>query len=147
MPTVFNPNYNSILETFSLCDTPEKSYTKIMEIGKRQVPFSSEEKVSENLVRGCQSELYLLSELKEGQIYFRTYADALISAGLAQLLVWFYNGASCEEMIKTPPSFLEELNIPASLTPSRANGLYSIHLRMKQEALKFFLASQKSSLL
>jgi cysteine desulfuration protein SufE len=139
-------NHNQILEAFSLCDNPEKAYTKIMEIGKRQVLFSPEEKAFENLVRGCQSELYLLAELKEGKIYFRTYADALISAGLAQLLVWFYNGVSCEEMIKTPPSFLEELNIPASLTPSRANGLYSIHLRMKQEALKFLLASQKSSL-
>lgn len=130
-----------ILEEFALCDSPEKTYAKIMEIGKRQTRFSQDEMSSENLVRGCQTELYLTSEIKDGAIYFKTYADALISAGLAQLLVWFYNGLSCEEVLKVAPSFLDELKIPGSLTPSRANGLYSIHLRMKQEALKKLVAT------
>ncbi|MCH9633338.1 MAG: Cysteine desulfuration protein SufE [Chlamydiae bacterium] len=125
-----------ILNSFSSCSTTQESYAYIIELGKKQEKLESSEMIRENLVKGCQTQLYLVTQAENGRIYFRAYADALISSGLAQLLIWFYNGLTFEEVIKTPPSFLEELNIPSSLTPSRTNGLYSIHIKMKQEALK-----------
>ena len=128
--------HQQIIDLFSDCQSAEDTYTRIIEMGRKQKPLLDNEKVDSNLVSGCQSQLYLVSEINEGKVSFKAYADAFISAGLAQILVLFYSGMTPEEVLTVPPAFLEELKIPGSLTPSRANGLYSIHLRMKQEALK-----------
>lgn len=125
-----------ILNLFRDCKTPESIYTRLIELGKKQAPLKEDEKVESNLVAGCQSQLWLVTEIKGGKVYFKAFADAFISAGLAALLVQFYSGMAARDILTIPPSFLDELNIPSSLTPSRANGLYHIHLRMKQEAVK-----------
>ena len=77
--------------------------------------------------------MYLYTNSSEGKIVFQGSSDALISQGLAALLIRIYSGESPETILKCPPNFLEELGIPASLSPNRANGLYSLHLRMKQK--------------
>lgn len=85
--------------------------------------------------------MYLHSFLRDGKVFFEGESDALISSGLAAILIRTYNGESPETILKCPPDFLEDLGISASLTPNRANGLYSIHLRMKQDALKWLMRS------
>jgi cysteine desulfuration protein SufE len=80
--------------------------------------------------------MYLRSFLDGGKMYFEAESDALISFGLAVILMKVYSGESPEVVLTCPPSYLEEIGITASLTPNRANGLYSIHLRMKQDALR-----------
>lgn len=125
---------------FLSCETEEKKYEKIIELGRSLTPFSEEDRTPENLVKGCQSATYLKSKMEEGLIYFSVDSDALISAGLAAILVQVYSGETPEAILKCPPTFLDDLGISARLTPSRANGLYSIHLRMKQEALRHLLA-------
>ncbi|NGX61635.1 MAG: Cysteine desulfuration protein SufE [Chlamydiae bacterium] len=126
-----------IQASFQACETTESIYQTIMEWGKKLPPFPEEEKREENLVSGCQSLLYLHTEMREGKVYFSATTDALISAGLAALLITFYNGVSPETLLTTPPSFLEEWNIPASLTPGRANGLASLFQKMQRDSLKF----------
>ena len=124
---------------FSSCSTEEKKYDKIIELGRSLPTFPTEDKTPENFVKGCQSTMYLTSKLEDGKVLFAAESDALISAGLAAILLLAYNGESPETILKCPPSYLEELGISASLTPNRANGLYSIHLRMKQDALKLYM--------
>lgn len=121
---------------FSTCTTQELKYQKIMELGKLLPPLPSCDKIEENLVAGCQSRMYLKTTLKEGKVIFHGESDALISAGLAAILIMVYSDESPETILKCPPSYLKDLGIDASLSPGRANGLYSMHLRMKQEALK-----------
>ena len=110
-----------------------------MELGKSLPPLAQEHKTEGKLVRGCQSRLYLHAELRNGNMFFSAEADALISAGLAALLIEVYNGEAPETVLKRPPDFLQELGIESSLSPNRSNGLSHIHLRMKQESLKFLL--------
>lgn len=124
---------------FASCTLPEMVYRKIMEWGKKLPPFHSEWKTESHLVSGCQSIMYLHSEIKEGRIYFYAASDALISAGLAALLIEVYNGETPETVLTSPPHFLDTMGIPASLTPGRANGLASLYLKMKQEALRHLL--------
>jgi len=133
-----------IIELFSCCSTPQMKYEKIIELGQKQVPLSAEYKTPENLVKGCQSQVYLHAFWKDDKIIFETEADALISAGLACLLTEVYSGETPETILKCPPTYLDELGIGSSLTPNRANGLYSIHLRMKQDALKMLVEREKS---
>jgi cysteine desulfuration protein SufE len=124
---------------FASCSDADSRYQKIIELGKSLPPFDSSLKIPENVVKGCQSVTYLHAFLQNGKVYFKISSDALISAGLAALLVNVYNEEPPETILKCPPLFLENIGISKSLTPNRAQGLYSIHLRMKQEALKLML--------
>lgn len=128
-----------IKEIFNECPDEASRYSKIIDLGRSLPPMDESLKIDTNRVRGCQSILYLASSYKDGKVYFETSSDALISSGLAALLVMAYSGESPEAILKCPPDFLEELGITASITPNRANGLYSVHLKMKQDALRFLI--------
>lgn len=129
----------AIKALFSDCINEEAKYEKIIEIGKAQKPLDPRYKTSDNLVPGCQSHVYLHAFLQNGHVIFEAESDALISAGLAALLLKAFSGETPETILKHPPHFIEELGIAAILTPNRANGLFSIYLRMKQIALKFLM--------
>lgn len=126
----------SIKELFKDCKTPEAKYQKIIELGRKQPRLNSKDKVESNLVKGCQSQMYLCTTLCGDKVIFNTESDALISSGLATLLCKVYSDETPETILKCPPTYLEELGISESLSPNRANGLYSLHLRMKQDALR-----------
>jgi cysteine desulfuration protein SufE len=134
---------NQVKALFDSCANDEERYKKIIELGRRQQHLAITEKIPENIVKGCQSTVYLTSHLKDGLVYFAFEADALVSAGLAEILVEAYSGESPEVILKCPPNYLEELGLQSSLSPNRANGLYSVHLRMKQDALKLLISRGK----
>lgn len=123
-------------ETLLLCDTPEAKYKKLIEMGKFLDPMEIQEKTGANRVEGCQSILYLHTTLKEGKLYFNASSEALISSGLAALLIAVYSGESPETILKCPPTFIQEIGLDLALSPGRSNGLSSMYLRMQQESLK-----------
>lgn len=120
---------------FADCRTREDIYQKIIELGRQLPPLNEVDKTENNRVQGCQSQTYLSVIFQDGVLTFAASSDALISAGLAALLILVYNNEPPEVLLKCPPEFLERLQIQTSLTPNRSNGLYSMHLKMKQEAL------------
>lgn len=130
--------FTSIKDLFKNCTSPQEKYQKIIELGKQLPAFPEEKKISENIIQGCQSIVYFDSKLQNGKLFFSAYSDALISSGLAYLLITAYNDHSPEFILKTPPTFLQQLQINTSLTPGRSNGLASMFLRMQQDALKYF---------
>jgi cysteine desulfuration protein SufE len=135
-----------VKKLFAECQSVESNSEKIIEIGKTQCRLSPKFKTDEFLVPGCQSRMYLVSHFVGGKVYFEAESDAIISAGLGILLIRVYTGEAPVTILKCPPTYLEELNIPQTLTPGRANGLASIYLRMKQDALRYYmqeLASKK----
>jgi sulfur transfer protein SufE len=125
-----------IISLFEACRSQEERYQKIIDLGKHLPKLNDLYKSAENKVAGCQSILYLRTYQEGSFLFFEAESDALISAGLAAILIKVYSGETPESILTIPPAYLEKLGITASLTPNRANGLYSIHLRMKQEALK-----------
>ena len=128
-----------IVALFSSCSSQEEKYRKIIELGKAAPALDVSLKSIDNLVQGCQSTMYLHSFLKDGRVFFSAESDALISAGLAAMLIQVYNGEFPETILKCPPDYLKEMGVYASLTPNRANGLFSMHLRMQQDALNFLV--------
>lgn len=137
----FNERQRQVIELFASCPDKEAKYLKLIELGRQSGRLEMDEKIPENVVPGCQSVMYMHSWIEGGRVYFQAESEALISSGLAQVLIMVYSGLRPEAILKCPPKYLEELDISASLSPNRANGLYSIHLKMKQEALKFLLKS------
>ena len=123
---------------FISCSTSEEKYIKLIELGKLLEPFEEGWKTGANIVQGCQSILYLHTTVQEGKIFFKAYSEALISAGLAFLLIGVYNEESPEVVLKCSPSFIKELGLDLALSPGRSNGSASMYLRMQQEAIKTF---------
>lgn len=130
---------NRVREMFASCSTLEDRYKKIIELGKANPAVEKQYKTEPNRVHGCQSTMYLQSWLENGKVHFKAESDALISSGLAAVLILVYSGLSAEDILKCPPDYLEELKLAEALTPNRANGLYSIHLKMKQDALRLLM--------
>lgn len=124
---------------FLAIPSEEQRYEKIIQLGRSAAPLEEKYKSRENIVPGCQSVMHMHAWMEEGRIFFAAESEALISSGLAQLLIMVYSGVKPEVVLKCPPDYLERLNISASLSPNRANGLYSIHLKMKQQALKLLI--------
>lgn len=136
---------NKIKDLFAECTNKDSRYEKIIELGRSAIRLDKPLRTEDKKVPGCQSTMFLHSWLEDGRVYFRAWSDALISAGLAELLIRAYNGETPEVVIKALPTFIEDLDLAASLTPNRAGGLYQIHLRMKQDALKLLMQEAKQS--
>ena len=127
---------SKLKEIFTPFKDPTAKYQKIIELGKELPALNAMDQTPANRVPGCQSQMYLVSTYSDGRMHFRATSDALISKGLAALLLMIYNHESPETVLTCPPTILKDLDIPALLSPSRANGLQSLYLKMKQEALK-----------
>lgn len=125
----------ALLHRFEDCKDPEALYMRIMELGKQMADFPQEQKCDANRVSGCQSTTYFYAEKDHGTLKLWASSDSMISQGLAALLVAVYAHEPLEAILCCPPTFLETLGIASALTPSRASGLYSMHLHLKKQAL------------
>jgi cysteine desulfuration protein SufE len=130
-------DFLEVKSLFNGCVSAEDRYKKIISLGKKLPLLQEKHRIPENIIPGCQSIVYLQTQLRQGKLFFTAASDALISSGLAALLILAYNGKPPEFLLKNKPSFLDELQISASLTPGRSNGLASMFLRMQKDAVKF----------
>ena len=135
----FQERVSSIKKVFLTLKEPEERYTYLIELGRKAAAYPIDRQHPSNIVPGCQSILYLHAHDQDGKLFFTASSEALISAGLAALLISIYNGSSPETILLNPPVFLQEIGLLASLSPSRSNGFSSIYLRMRQEAMKKIL--------
>jgi len=134
----------SLKDLFLSIDSIDAKYEKIMEMGKNLNPLDPADKTEENKVAGCQSTMYLKSSFNGSSVHFLAESNALISSGLAALLLAVFDQEDPETILKCPPHFLEEIGITSLISPNRANGLFSLHLLMKQRALAFLIEKNKN---
>lgn len=143
MRTSFQIKKDVILSYFENATTPEQKFKILIDLGQKLTQkkdlalFTSEE-----LVPGCQSLMYLKAKEREGKLFFEIFSEALISLGLAALLIQYYEGETPEDILSNPPTFLEELSLHTSLSPGRSNGVASLYLKIRQQALSFHLLNQ-----
>jgi len=126
----------SLFARFS-SSSKEEIYQQIMQLGRELAPFDSSWKVERNLVTGCQSMMYLKTIEREGLLIFYAHSDALISKGLAAIMIDVYSNQSPEWILTNKPTFLEELGIIGILTPTRSNGVLSLYQKMQKETFSF----------
>lgn len=126
-----------IVRQFELLgDWPER-YKYIIKLGNKLDPLDEEYKVEENLVRGCQSQVWLVTEQDEDKIIFKADSDAAITKGLVAMLVNFYSGESPNTILQTDPEFIEKIGMQQHLSPTRSNGLASMVKQMKIYAMAY----------
>lgn len=126
-----------ILEDFDLFDDWEDKYEYIISLGKDLAPMSEQEKTEENLVKGCQSRVWLNAQLKEGKVVFSADSDAIISKGIIALLVKILSDQPAKEIAMNDFSFIDKIGLKEHLSPNRSNGLVGMMKKMKAYALAF----------
>jgi cysteine desulfuration protein SufE len=123
-----------IVEEFALFDSWEEKYEYIIDMGKKLTPLENEHKKEENKIRGCQSTVWMISELKEGKVYYRAESDAMIVKGLVSLLIRVLSGHSPKEIMDAKLEFIDKIGMKQHLAQTRSNGLLSMVKQMKLDA-------------
>lgn len=132
-----------IIEEFSGLEDWMDKYTFLIEIGNEVVPIDPKYKIESNLIRGCQSRVWLHQEFNEGIIKFEAESDALIVKGLVALLLRIYSNRTPHEILSSEPRFIDEIGLRQHLSPTRSNGLLSMVKQMKLYALAYEKLSTK----
>ncbi len=125
----------TIISQFNNFEDWEGRYKHLISLGKNLAPMNGENKVENNKVKGCQSQVWLSAELKDGMILFSGDSDASIVKGIVALLILIYSERSPEEILTLPNDFIDKIGLKQQLSMSRANGLSSM---MKQIQLYAF---------
>jgi cysteine desulfuration protein SufE len=125
-----------IKEFQSLSDWQER-YKHIIKSGQKLPPLEDEYKVEDNLVRGCQSQVWLVTDFDEGKLIFRADSDAAITKGLVALMVNFYSNEEPDTILTTSPDFIKKIGMQEHLSPTRSNGLASMIKQMKIYAMAY----------
>jgi len=129
---------NKIIQEFSSLAQWEDRYKKIIEMGKALPAMPENLKTEQNMVKGCQSQVWLAASLDDqGRMVLQGDSDALIVKGLVGLLLSVYSESAPSEVLTTPPEFLKALGFEGNLSPSRANGLHSMLKQIKLYATAF----------
>lgn len=122
---------------FSQITDWEQKYEKLIELGKAWPGIPEELKTEDLKVKGCQSQVWIKAELKDGKVYFIGDSDAIIVRGLVALVLSVYSGQTPSDIMKYDASFLKDIGLDSGLSPSRTNGLYSMIKQIKYYATAF----------
>ena len=112
-----------MIDEFSLFDDWMDRYQYLIDLGRRLPPFPEELRNEANRIRGCQSQVWFVAEEKDGRLYFQAISDAAIVSGLIAVLLRLYSGRYPQDILDTPPDFVEALQLQSHLSPTRSNGL------------------------
>ncbi|MBO6571879.1 SufE family protein [bacterium] len=126
-----------IVKEFSLFEDWTERYKYIIKHGEKLEELPEECRVDDNLVKGCQSQVWLTVDLDGNKLIFKADSDAAITKGLVSLVVRLYSGQTPEAILNTSPEFISKIGMQQHLSPTRANGLASMVKQMKIYAMAY----------
>ncbi len=129
-------NQAEIVEDFSFLPQWDERYSYLIELGQKMEPLPEAFKVEDNIVRGCQSTVWLHRECRDGRVILEADSDSLIVKGLAALLMKVFSGQPAEDVLKAELTFFEETGLDKHLSSQRANGLMAMIEQIKTFAVK-----------
>lgn len=130
--SAFGPAIDQVIEDFALFDDWEDRYRYVIELGRTLEPLTPDERVDANKVRGCASQVWLVSARQGDVLTFRGDSDALIVKGLVAILLKLYSGATAAEIKGRDAQLLfSQLGLAGHLSAQRSNGFFSMVERVK----------------
>ena len=120
-----------IIDEFAIFDDWMDKYEYIIELGKELPMISEENKTDDKLIEGCQSRVWLNTDVVDGKMNFTADSDAIITKGIIGLLVRVLDGETPKDVATTNLRFIQEIGLHEHLSPTRSNGLASMVKRMK----------------
>jgi len=120
-----------IIEDFSFLPQWDERYAYLIELGQKLAPLDEAYKTEENLVRGCQSTVWLHRECRDGDVYLQADSDSLIVKGLAALLMEVFSGQPAKAILAAELTFFDQTGLNKHLSSQRANGLMAMLEQIK----------------
>lgn len=125
---------NAIVEEFSMYEEWLDKYEYLIELGKSLTDYPESEKTDNNLIKGCQSRVWLDYKVEDGKVLLNADSDAIITKGIISLLVGLYSGRTPQEILSSDFSVVEKIGLKENLSPTRANGLVSMIAKIREIA-------------
>jgi cysteine desulfuration protein SufE len=134
-----------IVDEFSLFDSWDEKYEYIIDMGKKLKPLDEVYKKDENKIKGCQSTVWIVSELKNGKVIYKAESDAVIVKGLVSMLIRVLSNHSPKEIIDAKLDFIDKIGMKQHLAQTRSNGLLSMVKQMKLDATVYMAQQQMNN--
>nr|WP_314838157.1 SufE family protein [uncultured Flavobacterium sp.] len=126
-----------IVEEFSMFDDWMDRYEYIIELGKKLPLIKEEYKTEDNIIKGCQSKVWLQGEQADDKIVFTADSDAILTKGIIAILIRAFSNQKAADILAADMDFIDEIGLKEHLSPTRANGLVSMIKNIKMYALAF----------
>lgn len=128
---------NEIIDEFSMFDDWMQRYEYIIELGKTLPLIKEEYKTDNNLIKGCQSKVWLQGEQNDDKIVFTADSDAILTKGIIAILIRTFSNQEATDILNADMDFIDEIGLKEHLSATRANGLVSMIKNIKMYALAF----------
>lgn len=128
---------DNIVDEFSMFDDWMQRYEYIIELGKSLPLIDEKFKTEENIIKGCQSKVWLHGEENNGKIAFTADSDAILTKGIIAILIRVFSNQKPADILEASTDFIDEIGLKEHLSPTRANGLVSMIKQIKMYALAF----------
>ena len=126
-----------IINEFDMFEEWMGKYEHIIDLGKGLPLIKEEFKTEDNIIKGCQSRVWLHAQLKDGKVIYTADSDAIMTKGIIALLVRAFSEQKAQDIVDADTDFINQIGLKEQLSPTRANGLVSMVKQMKLYALAF----------
>lgn len=130
---------NEIIDEFSMFDEEnwDERYQYVIDLGKTLPLIDDKYKTEENIIKGCQSKVWLHGEEQDGKIVFTADSDAILTKGIIAILIRTFSNQKASDILEANTKYIDEIGLKEHLSPTRANGLVSMIKQIKMYALAF----------
>lgn len=126
-----------VVEEFSMFDDWMQRYEYMIELGKSLPLIDEKYKVEENIIKGCQSKVWVHAELEGDKLIFTADSDAIITKGIVAILIRVFSNQHPADILEADTHFIDEIGLKEHLSPTRANGLVSMIKQLKMYAIAY----------
>ena len=126
-----------IIDEFSMFDDWDERFQYVIDLGKNLPLVDDQYKTDDNIIKGCQSKVWLHADEKEDKIIFTADSDAIITKGIIAILIRAFSNQKAKDILEADTTFIDQIGLKEQLSPTRANGLVSMIKQIKLYALGF----------
>ncbi|MBU2950649.1 SufE family protein [Tamlana agarivorans] len=128
---------NEIIDEFSMFEDWEERYQYMIDLGKDLPLIDDQYKTDSNIIKGCQSKVWVHAEMEDGKLIFTADSDAIITKGIIAILVRSFSNQPPKDIIHAETDFIDQIGLKEHLSPTRANGLVSMVKQLKMYAIAY----------
>jgi len=128
---------DDIIEEFAMFDDWEERYQYMIDLGKTLPLIDEQYKTEDNIIKGCQSKVWVHADMKADKVIFTADSDAIITKGIIAILIRVFSNQHPKDIIETNTDFIDQIGLKEHLSPTRANGLVSMIKQIKMYAIAY----------
>ncbi|MCB0447726.1 MAG: SufE family protein [Gelidibacter sp.] len=128
---------DEIIDEFSMFEDWEERYQYMIDLGKTLPLIDQQYKTEDNLIKGCQSKVWVHAEMKDDKVVFTADSDAIITKGIIAILLRVFSNQKPQDIIDADTTFIDDIGLKEHLSPTRANGLVSMIKQLKMYAIAY----------